>query len=334
MSGGTFYDRHIAAALRADGWHVTLDEVPGRFPLRDGATADAADALLAELRDGETVVFDGLALPAFERALEGNAARLRPFALIHHPTADETGLSPDESARLFGIERGLFAAMRGLIVPSPAMVRRLGDFGVAAQRVCVVEPGVERAARSTGSGGHEALLLCVASLTPRKGHDLLLAALGDCADLAWRLVCAGPTDADPPTTAAVEDLADRLGLSSRVSFVGPQRGGDLEALYASADVFVLTSRYEGYGMVYAEAMARGLPIVASGAGAVPDTVPDAAGDVVAVGDRAALVAALRRIIADPAYRRGKADGSWAAGRALPRWEESATRFGRFLRSDS
>lgn len=330
MSGGTVYDLRIADALRDDGWRVAMHELPGRFPLPDAATANAAGALLARLGDGGTVVFDGLALPAFERALGDHAARLRPFALVHHPTADETGLPPEESERLFAIERAIFAAMRGLIVPSPAMVRRLADFGVASGRVAVVEPGVEPAARSTGSGGPVAVLLCVASLTPRKGHDLLLAALADCADLDWRLVCAGPTDADPATAASVRALANRLGLSARVSLVGPQRGGDLDALYAAADVFVLASRYEGYGMAYAEAMARGVPIVASGAGAVADTVPDTAGDVAPVEDRAALAAALRRMISDPAYRRAKADGAWAAGRALPRWADSADRFGRFL----
>lgn len=326
MSGGTRYDCRLIDALRDAGWHIELHELPGRFPLADLVTAAAAATLLDGIADGETVVFDGLALPAFDAVLERHAARLTLLALVHHPTADETGLSKTACRRLFDIERRLFASLGRVVVPSPAMARRLADFGVAADRVDVAAPGIEPAARARGSDGAAPALLCVATLTPRKGHVALLEALSDCTDLAWALDCVGPLDSDPPTTAAIAAAIDRLGLSDRVRLLGTRTGADLEACYAAADLFVLASRYEGYGMVFAEAMARGLPIVASGDGAVRDTVPDAAGIVVPVDDRAALADALRRLIADPAFRRAKADGAWAAGRALPRWSDTAARF--------
>ena len=132
-------------------------------------------------------------------------------------------------------------------------------------------------------------------------------------------------ESDPATTEAVTAAIRRLGLSARVRLAGPQVGPDLDAHYAASDIFVLASRYEGYGMVFAEAMAHGLPVVASGAGAVRDTVPDAAGIVVPVDDRRALAAALRRMIADPEFRRARAEGAWEAGQALPRWPDTAAR---------
>jgi len=324
MSGGTRYDLRVVDELQRAGWDIAIHELAGRFPVVDGV-AKAAAMMIENIPDGDTVVFDGLVLPAFDDALVRHAARLVPLAVVHHPTADETGLSDADSARLFDIETQLFAALRRIVVPSPAMARRLADFGVAADRIAVAEPGIEPATRAPGSGGDRAALLCVATLTPRKGHVALLEALSDCADLDWTLVCAGPTDSDPSTTAAIEAAIQRLGLSARVRLVGTQVGAALDACYAAADVFVLASRYEGYGMVFAEAMARGLPIVASGGGAVGDTVPDAAGIVVPVDDRAALTAALRRMIADPEFRKARAAGAWTAGQALPRWSDTAAR---------
>lgn len=324
-SGGSIYDRRVIDALRCAAWRVDLHELPGCFPLPDAATAMAAAALLAALPGGGLAVIDGLALPAFDAALPQHAGRLALVGLIHHPTADETGLSADESATLFAVERRLFALLRRIIVPSPAMARRLGDFAVPAGRIRVAAPGVEPAKRAAGSAGGPVRLLCVASLTPRKGHADLLEALSSCADLDWRLTCAGPMD-ENEVVRRVEETAARHGMGARVQLVGPQRGAALENLYAEADAFVLASRYEGYGMAFAEAMARGLPIVASGAGAVADTVPDAAGIVVPAGDRGALAAALRRMIGDSAYRRGKADGAWRTGRSLPRWSDTAKAF--------
>jgi len=329
-SGGTIYDRRVIELLRAMGWRVELHELPGRFPMADAVTVDAASALLTAIPDRALLVIDGLALPAFDGALGRHAERLVIAGLIHHPTADETGLNDADAARLFAIEQRLFGLMRRVIVPSPAMARRLEDFGVPAGRIRVVVPGVEPAQRSAGTASGPVQLLCVASLTPRKGHVALLEALAECCDLDWRLVCAGPSDQSAGTEGCVMAAIARLGLGNRVRLVGPQVGHALERLYAAADVFVLTSRYEGYGMVFAEAMVRGLPIVASGAGAVADTVPAAAGVVVPVGDRDALVAALRRMIGDPAFRQGKAEGAWRAGRSLPRWADTAAAFAQAL----
>ncbi len=329
-SGGTIYDRRVIELLRGWGWQVELHELPGRFPIADETAAAAASALLAAIPDRALVVIDGLALPAFEDVLARHVERLVIAGLIHHPTADETGLSAAEAARLFAVEQRLFGLLRRIVVPSPAMARRLADFAVPAGRVRVVAPGVEPAQRSAGSAGGPVQLLCVASLTPRKGHAALLEALADCHDLGWRLVCAGPSDQGADTEARVKEAVARLNLGDRVRLVGQQIGHALENLYAAADVFVLASRYEGYGMVFAEAMAHGLPIVASGDGAVGDTVPGAAGIVVPAGDHDALVAALRRMIGDPAFRRGKAEGAWQAGRSLPRWADTAAAFAQAL----
>jgi glycosyltransferase involved in cell wall biosynthesis len=329
-TGGTLYDRRMVDELRAAGSTVVLHELDGAFPQCAAATEDAAGRLLAALPDGARVVADGLALPAFRSSLAAHAGRLRFSALVHHPLADETGLDDADRRALFDTERHLLRHAGAVIVPSPAMGRRLADFDVSAARIFVVPPGTDPAARAAGSGSDKISLLCVASVTPRKGHLTLLAALEWCRDLDWQLTCAGPTELDPACWDRVQAAIGDRDLGGRAAFPGTRTGRDLDALYDRADLFVLASAYEGYGMAFADALARGLPVVASGAGAVAETVPAAAGILVPVGDVDALAAALRRVIADPALRRAKADGAWAAGQALPDWPAAARQFAAAL----
>jgi len=329
-TGGTIYDCRMTDTLRAAGRTVVLHELDGDFPHCGAATEDAAGRLLAAFPDGARVVTDGLALPAFRPSLAAHAGRLRFSALVHHPLADETGLEAAARRRLFDTERQALRHAGAVIVPSAAMGRRLADFDVPPERLFVVPPGTDPAPRATGGASGRLSLLCVASITPRKGHLTLFAALERCRDFDWRLTCAGPTALDPACWEQVKAAVAQHRLGDRVAFTGTRTGRALEALYNGADLFVLASAYEGYGMAFAEAMARGLPVVASGAGAVAETVPEAAGILVPVGDVGALAAALRRVLADPAVRRAKADAAWAAGQALPDWPEAARRFAAAL----
>lgn len=329
-TGGTIYDCRMIDTLRDAGLDVVLYELDGDFPHCGAATEDAAGRLLVAVPDGARVVADGLALPAFRLSLAAQAGRLRFSALVHHPLADETGLAAADRRRLFDVEQEALRHAGAVIVPSAAMRRRLADFDVPADRIFVVPPGTDRASRAAGGGADGLTLLCVASVTPRKGHLTLLAALARCRDLDWRLTCVGPTGLDPDCWRQVQDAVAQYGLGDRVTFTGTRTGRALEALYGGADLFVLASAYEGYGMAFAEALARGLPVVASGAGAVAETVPEAAGCLVPVGDAGVLAAALRGLMADPARRRAKADAAWAAGRALPDWPEAARRFAAAL----
>ena len=175
------------------------------------------------------------------------------------------------------IERRLLPLARRVIVTSPHTVADLAAYQVPQARIGVVLPGTDPAPLARGSGGPGLALLCVASLTPRKGHLILLEALAELLDLDWHLTCVGSLERDPPTAQAIGAAIARLGLDARVSLVGEQDEAGLAPLYDRADLFVLASYHEGYGMALAEALARGLPIVATKAGAIPGTVPPSAG---------------------------------------------------------
>lgn len=326
VSGGYNYDRRLVAGLRALGHEAEVVELAGRHPLPDEAACAAARVALDALPADAVPVVDGLGLPSFAPVADA-LARRGAAALVHHPTALETGFAQSDRERLRAVERDLFGRVARLVTTSPLTARRLvEEFGAGPERVGVVEPGTDPAPRATGSGRPGAVLLSVGALVPRKGHDVLLRALAGLTDLDWRSVIAGPEDRDPVHAHGLRALAEELGIAQRVEFAGEVDGASLEALYAGADLFALASHWEGYGMAVAEALARGLPVAVTAGGALAELAPADASVVSPPGDHVSLGKGLRRMIFDTDLRRQMAEAAWRAGQRLPRWEDRAGAF--------
>lgn len=323
-TGGYIYDRRIVDGLRTAGWSVRVHELSGRFPDVDREAMDVASAAVREMAGGLAII-DGLALPAFQD-LAGHLPR--PWiGLIHHPLAMETGLSEAEVADYLRLESRLMGEAGKLIVTSPRTKRDLKGFDVDPGKVAVVVPGVEPAQPAAGLGKSlPQSLLCVGTLTPRKGHLVLLQALALLEDLDWHLKIVGSAVWDPDHARLIEAMIDEAELSTKVTLIGEQDEAGLDALYHQADLFVLASHHEGYGMVLAEALARGLPIVSTTAGAIPDTVPEGTGCLVPPGDVDALAASLRDVLTGRELYGSLKEGALLARNALPDWKEAADRF--------
>jgi glycosyltransferase involved in cell wall biosynthesis len=328
-TGGYEYDRRIVDGLRALGWRVDVVALDDSFPFPTASARAAADRAFASIPDGALALVDGLAYGALPEEAERHAPRLRIVTLVHHPLAAETGLAPPVAASLEVSERRALAAARGVIVTGRATATVLERrYGVAADRIAVVEPGTDPAPLARGS--RPLSLLCVATLTPRKGHEILLRALVPIRDAAWRLTCAGSVDRDSATAARVQALIRELGFDGRVTLAGDLDAARLAAEYHRADIFVLPTRYEGYGMAVAEALARGLPVVSTATGAIAGLVGDAAGLVVAPGDVATFAAALERVVRDAPLRARFAAGARSVRDRLPTWETAARSMARVL----
>lgn len=333
-TGGYGYDRRIIDGLRAAHCEVDVQALGEGYPVPGAEARALARRVVEALPDGALAVVDGLAFGAMPELAEAHARRLCWIALVHHPLSLETGLAPGAQRSLFASERRALAAASGVIVTSPATARALAAFDVAAPRIAVVEPGTDPAALAQGSASTSTTsapsLVCVATVTPRKGHGLLIEALAGLRDRPWMLHCAGSLSMDPGCASALVEAIERLGLRERVVLHGELDEDGLDMLYAAADVFVLPSFHEGYGMALAEALARGLPVISTRAGAIPDTVPPDAGVLVAPGDGASLRAALQRVIDDADWRAQLASGARAARGRLPTWGHSAARFASAL----
>ena len=333
LTGGYGYDRRIIDGLRANGWSVLVSELDASFPNPTALALNDAARRFAEISDGGVAVVDGLAFGRMSRELEREAGRLRLLPIVHHPLAAESGLDPETAADYEAGERRALATARAVIVTSRGTAQALDHYGVARDRIHVVEPGTDPAPIARGSGGAIVRLLTVATLIPRKGHDALIRALDRVPQRNWTLTAVGSLDRHPPTVERLRELLHVCELDDRVLLAGEMEGDALAAQYDRADVFVLPTLYEGYGMAVAEAIAHGLPVVSTATGAIAEIVQSngEAGLLVEPDNVPQLSAALSAVIGDAALRSRLAAGARAARVRLSTWEQASTRFAEVVR---
>jgi len=332
-TGGYRYDARIAAELRRQAIEVEVAELSGSFPDPDDTARAAMNEALGGLPDGRITVVDGLALGGLPEIARKHRDRLTLIGLVHHPLADETGLTPALRQRLLACEARALENCTRIVTTSEFTARRLADFGVARDRIQVVPPGVDAAAAREPADAVAQRLLCVGSLIPRKGQDLLVEALAGLTGFAWRLALVGDAGRDCGFTEALRSSIHQHGLDDRVVIHGVQDTTTLDATYRSSDVLIVPSYYEGFGMVVTEALARALPVIATDGGALVDTVPHHAGLQVPTGDTQALARALKRWFTEPELRAEKAAGAVDARRTLLDWPVAGRRFAAALALD-
>lgn len=328
QSGGYSYDRELLAGLRAQGRRVDHIALGGSYP--DPTSEDAIDAarLLAGVPGDCPIIIDGLALGAMDTgALSAMAAPV--VALIHHPLAYEGNPDAERREYLVQNERENLRLAAHVVVTSPHTAGLLTSvYDVPANRITVAQPGIDRVV-STGQRVDPPLIVSVGLQIPRKGHDVLLLALAQIIDLPWNAVIAGPV-VDEDYAATLVTLRDNLGLGTRVRLAGRVSDEAVKKLYGQASVFALATRFEGYGMVFGEAMAHGLPVVTCATGAVPDTVAPGAGLLVEPDNPDMFATALASVLSDDTLRGELALASRSAGAALATWPETAKRVGAVL----
>jgi glycosyltransferase involved in cell wall biosynthesis len=330
-TGGYAYDRRMVAELREIGWHVDVADIGNEFPRPSERARSAARDRLLAVPSGTPIVVDGLAFGVLPE-LAAELHRDHPLlALVHHPLALESGIAPADAEDFRRRERTALAHTDRVIVTSPSTAQRLAaDYAVAAGRITVALPGSEARATARRDRGGPLALLAVGAVVRRKGYDVLIEALATLRDLPWRMIIVGDRTRSPATVEALDAAVRRHELGDRVAFAGAVEDARLAALHAEADLFVLPSRFEGYGMAFAEAIAHGLPVIGTTAGAIPDTVPDGAGILVPPDDAAALARALRHLITDRGAREKLAAAARAAAVRLPTWRQSAQEFARAI----
>lgn len=329
-TGGYTYDRRVLALLPAAGVKVRRLELPGSFPAPSEIDLAETGRRLATAPANAVLLIDGLAYGAMPADVIRRAGA--PIvALVHHPLCLEAGLTETRQAELHTLEQdGLGLAAHVVVTSTTTAQTLMTDFTVPAGKITVAVPGTDAAPRAKGTG-KPLQILAVGSVVPRKAFDVLVHALAPLSNFDWRLSIVGAMDRSAEALATLKDVVAQTGLEDRITLVGPANQRELDAHYGAADIFAMPSLYEGYGMVLAEAMARGLPIVCTTGGAAASTVPDAAGIKVPPGDIQAFSDAMHQLMRDPRLRQKMADASWTAGQALPRWEAAARQIAAVLR---
>lgn len=337
ISGGYLYDKHIIDQLKASDHEIIIHEIEGSFPIVEDHTKRSLIKIVEKMPMNEIVIIDGLALIASERILQEFHDRIRFVGLIHHPLYMETGLSDKEREFLFDVESMLILRFKHLITTSEYTKNELRKLNVPDRLISVVRPGIiKNRARLLDKTKQEmrktkiVKLLCVASFIPRKGYWELIEALSQSKSGNWELTCIGGTDWNKEYFVKIQMKIKNSGLSSKIAIVGEVAYQQLRNYYLAADIFVLPSYYEGYGMVFGEALNFGIPIISTTGGAIPSVVPPNAGILTEPGNINQLVTALSSLIDNPEQRKLLSRGALNEAKLLPTWKQSGAEFERIL----
>lgn len=321
LTGGYYYDRRLLEGLRALGRDITHIRLADAFPQPSSADQSEAANSLAAIPASCPIIIDGLAMGAMAHSTLA-LVKAPIVALVHHPLAEEGGLTPALRAQFLRSERDNLALAAHVIVTSPHTAELLRRrYGVASDSITVAVPGIDRPA-GVARPVDPPLILSVGTQIHRKGHDVLLRALARITERSWRAIIVGSAR-DSSHGAMLAKLLTESGLAGRVQLAGEVTPDKLESLYNEATVFALATRYEGYGIVFDEAMIHGLPVVSCATGAVSSTVAAGAGRLVNPDDPSAFAAALGQVLDDDGARCAMAAAAFAAGSQLPRWEDTA-----------
>lgn len=331
-TGGNVYDRRMRAGLVEAGLRVQQIAVAGSWPRPAAADCAELARTLDSLPDGLPVLLDGLIACGVPEVLVPRAERLPLAVLVHMPLADDVALSPGVAAELARRERETLLAVSAVVATSAATAQRLVD-AYGLRHVDVVPPGADPAPLTVGSAGG-GRLLCVASVAPVKGQDVLVEALGRLTELPWQCRFAG-AERDAVFARQVRSRIERLGIGDRVNLTGSRNGEQLHGLYADADLLVLPSRAESYGMVVTEALARGIPAVTSAVGGLPEALGTTAlgvpGMLVPPDDATALADALRQWLTDDDLRQRLRTAARQRRETLTPWPVAAGQLAAVLR---
>ena len=331
-TGGYRYDREIISAWQLSGINVELISIQGDYPFPNPEELKLALETVRKLPHANVAVVDGLLGGSAPEFIQKLSEKMPVAALIHHPLCLENGLNEKTANSLEDSEKQGLKFTSRIITTSPTTRKTVAElFKLHENQIHTVLPGVERGTQSTGSQSACLNLLCVGSVIERKGHKHLLLALEMIKHLDWQLDCIGSTAFDETLFSELQALCKQNELDAKVRFHGDVSEDVLNSFYKRADLFVLPSLFEGYGMAYAEAIVRGIPVIGTTAGAIPETVPSTCGVLVEPSNVNALAKALESLICDDVLRTQYRNGTLAAEPDFPTWQSSAKQFAEILK---
>ena len=274
------YEERATAALGVDTQRFILGSAT-----ENAQTHARLVATLAALPDATGVLASSTILPLVGPAFRAQARRLRLVVIAHRPSHRDPRFTGIDERELAAVDAGTLPYARRIIVPSLHTAMSLGAIGVLPDQLAVIMPGADRAPLAEGSRkrGERLSLVCAAPVVRSAGHDALIDALAPLASRDWHLTCVA-SESDPPWLAHVQAKADSAGLSDRIRWIASASASDVKSAYHGADLVTLPAHYDPHGTGVLEALARGVPVLATSAGAAGRLLPEGAGVLARAGE--------------------------------------------------
>jgi len=335
ISGGYLYDRKLVEFLRNNGDEVDVISLPWRSYSRH-LLDNFSRGLEGSIAHGkyDVVLQDELNHPSLLRLNSRLKGRMPLISIVHHLRISEASSFYWPLTTLHRlIERSYLRSVDGMLFTSHATLETVRKQDCLSQWRHVAHPAASHlksaVIKSKTLTGLPRLLF-VGNVIPRKGLWTLIQGMVVHIETPYQLTIAGRSDIDPDYTDYLRQYVKMRGLEARVCFKGAVSQQELIELYRNHDVFAMPSKYEGFGIVYLEAMSFGLPVIASSAGGAADIVKEGVNGYLAEPGNEVHVAAALRKLRDPGIYAQISTAALETYQNHPNWKTTMSGAREFL----
>jgi glycosyltransferase involved in cell wall biosynthesis len=328
LTGGYLYNTHMINGLKEKGYTVNVLATDWQWKDID-ELEKICRYNLEKLPHGTCIVVDSLILASLHQIIQEFRKRLIFLGLIHLPSSyDILSGVQGELAReeLIALDH-----VRQVIVTGRFTFDLLCHAGLNPVKIRIVEPGTDLFPRKKRYKAVPSELLCISNYSSLKAQDMMIRALYRLADRDWTLHLYGSMDRDREYTASVRSLIQQLKMEHRIYMHGIVERDEISGVFLNADLFLLPSLFESYGMVLTESLAHGIPVVTTLAGNLPCTVPAGMGLLIEPGNEEQLAEAICSLFDDPKKYSNLCAAASQYFRQVRSWEKAVTDFEMIIR---
>jgi glycosyltransferase involved in cell wall biosynthesis len=299
LTGGFIYNKRIVEGLKLKGHEIKLHPLPGDFPYPSVDHRNYCMYITQLIPIGEPIIIDSIVFGIIPEILKELSIKNPIIGLIHLLYTVNPNYSIHERESLAISEKESCNYTSAMVATSFFTQQLLLKLRVNRNIISVILPGVDNYPRKTNYAVTPTKLLCVSNYTTGKGYLTLIKALTLLKDKDWEINCYGNQEFDPEYVRQIKSKIDENGLENRIHIHSAIKDKELSDAYLNADLLVHPSNFETYGMVLTEALAHGLPVVASTGGGIKETVPEKMGFFFTPGDANSLKSVLTDLMDNP-----------------------------------
>jgi glycosyltransferase involved in cell wall biosynthesis len=327
LTGGYLYNMHMINGLRGKGHLVNVFGTDWQWKDSDSLEYICRHHL-KKLPHGSCVIVDSLILASLHHIVQEFGDRLKFLGLIHLPAS--YNVLSGVHGKLADEELTAINDMRQVIVTGQFTFDLLCNVGLNPARICLVEPGTDHFPRKKRYKPVPSELLCIANYSALKAQDVLIRALCRLTAWNWSLHLYGDTNRDKKYTEALRSLIRQLKMEHRIIVHGIVERHEISTVFLNADLFLMPSLFESYGMAITESLAHGIPVVTTSAGNIPYTLPAGMGLLTEPGNEEQLADTIRSIFYDPVKYDALCKAASQYFKQVRSWEQAVSDFETIL----